>query len=311
MEAYNIMLVFTSFIQGIKNVWSNKFLIGIMFLFKLFFSLVLLAPLYLMFSATFGANTKSPSLLQGLDFSLLIDFIYHWRQTLSIYLLMFFLVSFLAVLVFIFFSGGFFGILRDETEGKEENSKTQRFFGYCAKYFWGMFKIALLLVVLYLVAFILFLFFLSIFNIVAGKGSWLEITSWRTVAKISVFAFLFFWVNMMGDYLRIFYVKNFEERFLELVKKVFRFLLTNPLRTLSLYYLLSFVLILVVLVYSGANKLMDGIPKTSFCVLLVFLIQQILSLFRSFWRLVYYSSQITLFSKLTIKESQNPDFRSA
>jgi hypothetical protein len=298
------MFVLTSYVQGVKNVWANKFLIGIMFLFKFFFSLVLLAPLYLMFSASFGANAKASSLLKGMDLSLLIDFVYHWRQTLPIYFLISFLVCFLAVIVFIFLSGGFWGILRDRSQGDEGNSKIERFFGYCAKYFWGMFKIALLLTLFYLVAFFLYLFFVTIFDSVAGKGDWFEITSWRTVTKISVLAFLFFLVNMIGDYLRIFYIQNFFERFLVFVKKAFRFLLTNLFKTLSLYYLVSVVLILAILAYAGMNKLMGGIPKTGFYVLLIFLIQQTFSLFRAFYRLVYYSSQTVLADRLLMEKER-------
>jgi hypothetical protein len=308
------MFILNSFTIGIRNVWSNKFLIGIMFLLKLLFSLILLAPLYLMFSASFGANLKASNLLRWFDFSLLIDFIYHWKHTLSIYFLMFFLVSFLAVIVFIFFSGGFWGVLRDQAKKKEGNPKDashlkiEGFFGYGAKYFWGMFKIALVLLAFYLIAVFLFLFFLTIFNSVAGKGSFLELTSWRVVAKISILAFLFLLVNMIGDYLRIFYIENFstgsirEERFLVSVKRAFRFLLTNFFKTLSLYYLLSFVLVLAVLLYFGMDKMMGGIPQTSFYIFLVFLIQQISSLFRAFWRLVYYSSQIVLVDKLSMEK---------
>jgi hypothetical protein len=253
-----------------------------------------------MFSASFGANVKASNLLQGLDFSLIIDFIYHWRQTLSIYFLMFFLVSFFAVIVFIFLSGGFWGILRDQSKREERNLNLERFFGYCAKYFWGMFRIALFLVAFYLIVFFLFLFFLAIFNAVAGKGSILEITSWRGIAKISIFAFLFLLVNMLGDYLRIFHIQNFEDRFLGMVKKAFRFLLTNFFNALGLYYLLSFVLVLAILLYVGMDKVMDGIPKTAISILLLFLVQQISSLFRAFYRLVYYSSQIVLVDKLSM-----------
>ncbi|MCK4384987.1 MAG: hypothetical protein KAW52_01860, partial [candidate division Zixibacteria bacterium] len=143
----------------------------------------------------------------------------------------------------------------------------------------------------------------------AGKGSWLELTSWRVMIKISVVVFLFLLVNMIGEYLRIFYVsqdaefaQNFKEKFLGFVKRAFRFLLTNFFKTLSLYYLLSFVLVLAILVYFGVNKVMEGIPKTSLYVLLVFLVQQILSLFRAFYRLVYYSSQIVLVDELLMKK---------
>lgn len=296
------MFILNSFTIGIKNVWSNKFLIGIMFLFKLLFSVILLVPLYLMFSASFGANVKASDLLRGFDFSLLVDFIYHWRQTLSIYFLMLFLVSFLTIMIFIFFSGGFWGILRDQSKKKEGNSKIERFFGYCANFFWGMFKIALVLLVFYLIAIFLFLFFLSIFNSVAGKGSFFEITSWRVVAKISILVFLFFLVNMIGDYLRIFYIENLEERFLVSVKRAFRFLLTNVFKALGLYYLLSLFLVLAVLLYFEMDKVMEGIPKTSFSILLIFLVQQISSLFRAFWRLVYYSSQIALVDRLSMEK---------
>jgi hypothetical protein len=307
------ILILNSVITGIKNVWSNKFLIGIMYLFKLVFSFILLAPLYLMFSASFGANAKASNLLRGFDFSLLIDFLYHWRQTLSIYFLIFFLVSFLAIIAFIFFSGGFWGILKDQLKNKKENSKIEKFFAYCGKYFWGMFKITLLLVAFYLIAFFLFLFFLAIFDSVAGKGSFFEITSWRAVIKISILVFLVLLVNIIGDYLRIFYVsqdaefaQNFEERFLGLVKKAFRFLLTNFFHTLGLYYLLSFVLVLAVLVYVGVDKVMEGIPKATLGILLVFLVQQILCIFRAFWRLIYYSSQIVLVDKLLMEKESLP-----
>lgn len=273
--------------------------------------MILLAPLYLVFSASFGANEKASSLLRGLDFSLLIDFIYHWRQTLSIYFLMFFLVVFLAVMVFLFLSGGFWGILRDQVREAETNSKKERFFAYCARYFWGMLRIAFILLFFYLIAFFLFLFFVALFDSLAGKGSWLEITSWRVVIKLSIFAFLFFLVNMIGDYLRIFYVsqdaefaQNSKRRFLGFVKKAFGFLLTNLFKALSLYYLLSFVLILVILAYLGVIKVMEGIPKTTLYILLTFLVQQISSLFRAFYRLVYYSSQIVLVEKVLEKKDQ-------
>jgi hypothetical protein len=137
---------------------------------------------------------------------------------------------------------------------------------------------------------------------VAGEGSWIQIASWRAVAKISVLVFFFLLVNMIGDYLRVFYIENFEERFLGLVRKAFRFVLTNFFKTLGLYYLLSFVLALAILFYVGIDKVMEGIPKTSFSILLIFLVQQISSLFRAFWRLVYYSSQIALVDKLSTEE---------
>jgi hypothetical protein len=60
------------------------------------------------------------------------------------------------------------------------------------------------------------------------------------------------------------------------------------------------------LLYVGTDKVMQGIPKAGFYVLFVFLIQQISSLFRAFWRLVYYSSQIALVDKVSAEKESLP-----
>lgn len=298
------MLTLSSFIGGVKNVWTNKFLVGLIFLFKLVFSLVLLSPLYVMFSASFATNVKASNFLTWFDLSLLVDFVYYWRKTLSIYFLMFILVCGMVILAFIFLSGGFWGILRDEVKKRVKNSRMERFFGYCGKYFWGMFKISLFMIILYFIAVFVFLFLLIVFNQVVGKESLWEITSWRMGAKFLMAVILFFLVNMIGDYLRIFFIENYGERFLKVVGKTFKFLLTNLLRTLSLYYFLSVILAMAILVYLGLTKVMNAMPQTGLFIFLIFLTQQIFVVFSSFYRLVYYSSQLVLFDKISLKETR-------
>jgi len=294
-----MMFILSSFVEGVKNVWTNKFLVGTMFLFKLVFSLALLSPLYVMFSASFAKNVKASNFLTWFDLSLFIDFVYYWRKALSIYLLMFILVCGVAMVVFIFLSGGFWGILRDGVKNSGQNSRMQRFFGYCGKYFWGMFKISLFMIVLYFIALFIFLFLSAILNSVVGKGSLWEITSWRMIAKFLIGVLLFFLVNMIGDYLRIFFIENFGERFLKVVGKTFKFLLTNFFRTLSLYYFLSVILTIAIFVYLGLTKGMNAMPQTGFFIVLTLLIQQIFVVFSSFYRLVYYSSQLVLYEKIS------------
>ena len=297
------MLTLSSFVKGVKDVWTSKFLVGMMFLFKLVFSLILLFPIYVMFSASFATNVKASNFLTWFDFSLLIDFVYHWRQTLSIYLLTFILVCGLVILAFIFLSGGFWGILRDKTKNKLRNSNVERFFGYCGKYFWGMFKIWLFMIVLYVIALLLFLFLSTVFDSLAGKANLWEITSWRMATKLLMAVILFFLVNMIGDYLRILFIENYGERFLKVVGRTFKFLLTNPLRTLSLYYFLSIVLVGMIFVYLQAHRVMSVMPQTGFFIFLTFMIQQIVVVFKSFYRLVYYSSQLVLFDKISFEET--------
>lgn len=294
-----MILILGSVLQGAKNVQGNKVLVGIMYLFKLGWSLALLSPLYFMLSRSFARNAKASDFLTRLDLSLIIDFVYYWRKTLSIYLVMFILVCALVVVAYIFLSGGFWGVLRDEAKNRSEGSKMERFFGYCGKYFWKMSKVALVLGVLYFAALGLFLFLVALLDHVVGKTSLWEITSWGMVLRFLIGAFLLLLVNMTGDYLRIFSIENYDERFLAVVGKTFKFLLTNCLRALSLYYLLSAGLVVMVFVFLGLLKIMNMMPGTGLFIFFTFLIQQVFVIFRSFFRLVYYSSQLTLYHRIS------------
>jgi hypothetical protein len=117
---------------------------------------------------------------------------------------------------------------------------------------------------------------------------------------------LFFLVNMIGDYLRIFFIENYGERFLKVVGKTFKFLLTNLLRTLSLYYFLSVILAIAILVYLGLTKVMNAMPQTGLFIFLIFLTQQIFVVFSSFYRLVYYSSQLVLYDMTSLEKAIAP-----
>jgi len=299
-------LILLSYIQGIKNVWTNKFLVGIMFVFKLVFSLILLFPLYIMFSTSFATNVKASNFLTRFDLSLLIDFIYYWRKTLSIYFFLFLLFCIMGVIVFIFLSGGFWGALRDQVKKRGVDfsinpsiTRMERFFGYCGKHFWGMLKIGLFMIILYVMALLLFMLFSIVFESIAGKGSIWELTSGRMVGKILIGVILFFLVNMIGDYLRIFLVENYGERFGKILKKTFKFLLTNLFSTLSLYYVLSIISVGAILIYLALNMILEKMSGTGLVILVTFLIQQILAVFWSFYRLTYYSSEVVLYDKLS------------
>ncbi len=294
-----IMFLLRSFTEGISNVWRNKFLVGLMYLFKLGSSLVLLFPLYVMFSASFGRNVKALNLLTSFDFSLVIDFVYCWRKTLAIYLAMFVLVCVIVIFAFIFLSGGFWRILRDGVKKRDGSPVMERFFGYCGKYFWGMFKIAILLSVFYFFAFLVFLFCSAILDAVAGKVSLWELTSARMLAQFLIGVVLFFFVNMVGDYLRISVIENPGKRFFPVVGRALKFVLTNAGRTLSLYYSLSLVSAAAIFTYLKLTEAMSAMPPTGILILITFLIQQGLIIFSSFYRLVYYSSQLVLFDSLS------------
>jgi hypothetical protein len=308
--------IINSIRDGVKNVWTVKILIGLMFVFKLISALVLVFPLYLMFSGSFGANVKAANLLSGFDPSLFIDFIYHWRQTLSIYFFMFILACGTILVIYLFLSGGFWGILRDQvkrrlsTPADIAENNMEKFCGYCGRYFGGMLKIALLMIPLYLLAFLLVMTFNAIFGSIVGKTYVWEVTSWRMVVRIVVTLFLFLWFKMTGDYMRISLVENEVEPFWIVTWKAFKFVLTNVSAVLSLYYILAVTWLVIFLTYLGASKLIHAILPVGILVLIMFIVQQIYAAFISFYRLVYYSSQLNLYDRIERGENFVESYKS-
>jgi hypothetical protein len=289
------MIVLSSFLSGFRIVLKNKFLVGGMFLFKFLSSLLLFFPLYLMLSSSFARNVKTANFLKGIDLSLIIDFVYHWRNILPIYLVVFFVGCVVFIVVFVFLWGGFWGTLRDDIIGRCTNSRIEKFFGYSGKCFTGMLKVALLLTAFYFLALLVFLFLGSIISAIGGKFNAWEIFSGQVLGMGAIAVFLFSLVNMTGDYLKIHVVVCSEEKFSMIVKNTFRFLLTNFFRCLSLYYLLSLVLLGLILAFWGWDKIMSRLPDAGIFIFLTFLFQQFFVLFHSFHRLVYYSAQLTFY----------------
>lgn len=292
------MVIWEAFRNGIARVWENKILALVLFLFKLFFAFSLLLPAYYMFSRTFSFLPSSDNFLKGYDFSLLADFFVYWSKSIGLYRMLFVFIFLISVVGYIFLSGGLWGGLFQHLKEGKQRFKAEKFFGECGKYFWSFFKIFFFICIIYILAFVLGMLIFSLIQAIAGKE--LSVTGHVLVliAGLVIFGILFMWVDMWGDYLRIYRVTAEEKKLREILKPSLRFIFVNFGRTVLLYYLLSIILLGTLIAYFGLSKVLHFIPADKLLILSLFLLQQAYSLFRSFYRLVYYSSQLVLFDKL-------------
>jgi len=287
-----------AFRNGIARVWENKILVLFLFLFKVFFAFCLLVPAYYIFARTFSLSPLANNFLKGYDFSLLVDFITYWSRCIGLYRLLFLFTILTSVLGYIFLSGGLWGALFQNLREGKQKFKGEKFFGDCGKYFWSFFKIFIFLCIIYLLAFILGILIFSLIQAIAGKELSFTGHVLFLIAGLVIFAILFMWADMWGDYLRIYRVTSEEKKLRAILKPSLRFIFKNLGRTVLLYYLLSVILLGTLAVYLGLNKALHLQTANGLMVLSVFIWQQAYSLFRSFYRLVYYSSQLVLFDKL-------------
>lgn len=292
------MAVWEAFRDGLIRVWENKILALILFLFKVFFAFCLLIPAYYMFARTFSLSPLANNFIKGYDFSLLLDFFTYWSRSIGLYRVLFLFTVLISVLSYIFLSGGLWGALFENLREGKQKLKGEKFFGDCGKYFWSFLKIFFFNCITYILAFILGMLIFSLIQAIAGKE--LSVTGHVLVliSGLVIFAILFMWADMWGDYLRIYRVISEEKKLRTILKPSLRFIFRNFGRTVLLYYLLSLILLGTLIAYLGLSKVLHFIPADKLLISSLFLVQQAYSLFRSFYRLVYYSSQLVLFDKL-------------
>jgi hypothetical protein len=292
------MVIWKAFKDGLAKVWENKILVLILFLFKLFFAFSLLIPAYYMFNRTFSFSPSSGNFLKGYDFSLLVDFLIYWNRSIDLYRALFLFAVLICVIGYIFLSGGLWSALFQNLREGKQGFRGEKFFGDCGKYFWSFLKIFIFICIIYLLAFLLGMLLFSLIQSIAGKE--LSVTGHILIliAGLIIFLILFMWVDMWGDYLRIYRVTSEETKLRTFLRPSLWFIFRNLRRTVLLYYLLSIILLGTLAVYFGLNRALHLQAADGLMVLSVFIWQQAFSLFRSFYRLVYYSSQLVLFDKL-------------
>jgi hypothetical protein len=292
------MAMWEAFRDGIARVWENKILALILFLFKVFFAFCLLIPAYYMFARTFSLSPLANIFLKGYDFTLLVDFFAHWNKSIGLYRVLFLFTVLISVLGYIFLSGGLWGALFQNLREGKQKFKGEKFFGDCGKYFWNFFKIVFFICVIYILTFILGMLIFSLIQAIVGKE--LSVTGHVLIliAGLVIFVILFMWVDMWGGFLRIYRVTSEEKKLRAILKPSLRFIFRNFGKTILLYYFLGIILLGTLAVYLGLNKALHLQTANGLMVLSVFIWQQAYSLFRSFYRLVYYSSQLVLFDRL-------------
>jgi len=292
------MVIWSSFKGGIRKVWGNKLLALILFAFKLFFAILLLIPAYYMFARTFSFSPSSINFLKGYDFFLLVDFLSLWSKGISLYWVYFLTIVLISAFSYIFFSGGLWGGLYQSLREGKQKFNGEKFFGDCGRYFGSFLKIFFFIIIVYILAFFFALLIFSLIHTLAGKELSFASHILILIFELLILAILFMWVGMWSNYLRIYRIFFEEKKLIRILKPSLGFIFRNFGKTILLYYLLSVILVGTLIVYLGLNKILHLLPANKFPVIFLFILYQLQSFFRSFYKLVYYSSHMVLFDKL-------------
>lgn len=282
-------------IAGIKVVKNNQQLILIAFLFKLSLSFLLLIPLQGLVSDALSHRPAATKLLSQWDLTPIIDFAFTNLQALENYAYIILIGVIIAFMLHLFLSGGFFRTLVLSELEESERFGAERFFGWCGTYFPAFVKIAFLSAIFYLAMTILFIILSSLgMHVFLGESDSETVRFFIMLAQAAMFSLLLLFVNMCTIYIKIVTVTREPRSILSILIESFRFLRGNIGKAIALYLLLTFGLLFIIGIYLILHRFIVILPIT-WSILLLFFLQQVLSLARSCYRLAGYASHINLY----------------
>jgi hypothetical protein len=256
------------------------------------FAFALTYPVYSLLNADLIHSTLNSHFTGEFDFLWFIQFMFINKKTiLGIPGLLLSLTG-IYNLIQLFYSGGFISVLMNP--GK--NHWVDFFFGG-VKYFFRYFKLFLWTILLYALA--------VWANVLTYSGVQLILNSYESpfivlginIVRNSLFLFFICSVNLLVDYTKVVVCSTDQSKIRFSFLKAVRFIRDNFKNALIVYLLCA---LFVAIAAVGYNILDSFIPKTSLALIIVtFFIQQLLVIFRFLIKILFFSTEVVLYSELS------------
>lgn len=284
------------FVKGLKNSLASWRLGIVLFVSKFICALFLVIPLNALLSESFEHNLYASSFLTRLDLTLIIDFVQSNIQGLKVYLVFFLLTLVAAVLLNIFLSGAIFRLLCDGFRRGYYSFTIGHFFRLSGRYLFRLSRLFLYSLLFYIVVIAFHLVFAELSKAIFGGFSASFRFAWILV-RLAITGFLAMLVVMTFDYARIHLVSVRHIKVKMTIKEAMIFVGKNFGGAVLLYLLLILGLAATVAIFWGLDRGFDLLGTSTIVLILTFLLQQTLSVVRSFYRLLIFSSQISFFDR--------------
>jgi hypothetical protein len=241
----------------------------------------------------FGHSMDSSNLMQGLDFSVMLDFLNQHRDGIKAIMQQISWVLLIYTLINTLLAGGILTMVRD----KKGKFSASAFFGGCGAYFLRFLRLFLIFAVLLVVALSVLGGLMSgIVNSISDNASselteyWVRVASWMILLLAAML------IIMVVDYAKILVVVHDEHSMLKTAwrsaKLVFRFFF----RTFGLELLMVLVPIALFIIYIWLDL---SIGMTSgMTILVMFVLQQLFIVSKAWTKVFFFAGELSLYCSL-------------
>jgi len=282
------MMVWQSLKYGISQVCGNKRLVVFYYFFNLLLAVFLIIPLRNVLGDFAGRSLMGAKLAESFDMNLFFELIKERREVFSLWILLVFIGAVVYWISMFFISGGVLHVFIHEKKGTIASVM-----GNSARYFPRMIRLFLWSLPVLAILFSLQFIYSGIQRLIFGSDPYQSVLYWGAWIKVAL-RFISLWLFVViFDYARIHLVQNDERKTRKSVIAGLRFVFKNSGKALGLKALLIIAGICALVIYNLLQIPLSNSAGAGLFVL--FFIQQIYMIFRSFLRLTTFSSQVELF----------------
>ncbi len=278
-------------IDGGRLVFYNQKFVLILWVTNALFSLILTIPIYLLLTVNIGHSLISNLLNQTIDYVWLLQFRHQFSIELSQIPILLYGVILIYILLNTFYSGGLLSVFNQPVK----NHVIDFFYGG-VKYWFRFFKVLLISIILYLIIFSLYEITGRLNALLFGSQAGYYGDFIFRLVRYIVLLFFIGIVTVITDYARVLMVVKNNVNVTESILNSTKFIFKNFNKVFSVFLTVALLGATGAILYNFAGLF---IPKSPFYfLLLTFILQQILIIFRLNIRMFFFSTEITLYKDL-------------
>ncbi|MFA7418239.1 MAG: hypothetical protein WCZ90_01035 [Melioribacteraceae bacterium] len=270
------MKIINLYISGLKEAYSQKKIVTIIFAITLFLTLIVAMAFNSVIKSNLGDRPQVYKLLGDFDFATYNDLMNNYGTLINPLTTVIMWMSVFYLFFTVFFSGGILQI----ASNKFERVSGKNFFGGCSKFFLRFLRLGIyVLVIRFLVVLVLVLLFMVLNSDLIASST--EPKIFYTYLIWTIVHLLFFWlVSIIADYAKVILVKEDSKKVWSALWNGLKFSMKRLHITFPLYFIISLTTFLLAALYWVVES--EIAMTNAATILLVALIQQVFVWLRFF-----------------------------
>lgn len=279
-------------LQSIRTVWYNAKFVILLWVINAASGVVLSVAIFHLLLSSIGRSFISDNLANSFDYFWFIQFMQKNDVPLEQYPLLIYSVVVFYTLLQTFLLGGLIAVFNQP----KKNHFVDFFYGG-VKYFYRFFKVVLVSVLFYALAF-------KVNDYTGEFITWMFKNSENVMGdfilrslRYVLLVFLIGVVTLLSDYSKVSLAINDKTKIIKQVYSAILFIKNNFNKVFIVFLIVACIGALGVVIY---NMLEYLIPRTPYYVLIIsFILQQMLIIFRLLIRMLFYATEVVLYKDLS------------